>query len=151
MKSLLTFYKMNTEKKKLIVEALFYTGIFRFIILVVPMKKIKKYLGEYNKEEVIGMDINNEINIIEIEKIKWAIENVAKHTFWESKCLVQAMTGQKMLNKRKMISTLYLGIKFNENDEMKAHSWLRSGRYIVTGGYNLVDYKIVGKFLKRHW
>ena len=39
----------------------------------------------------------------------------------------------KMLERRKIESTLYLGTAKDENGKMIAHAWLRSGPFYITG------------------
>ena len=80
------------------------------------------------------------------KKISWIVTTIAKYTPWESKCLVQALTAQKMLKKQGVSTTLYLGVKKDNNNQMLAHAWIRCGDYFVTGGGNRHGYAVVAKF-----
>ena len=112
--------------------------------LNVPFNKLKMNLGNHNEES------KSEASKEEYEiarKIRNAVVNTSKYTPWESLCLVQSMTVQKMLSKRNIHSTLYLGVNKDENNEMKAHSWIRCGQMYVTGGDGS-SYATVAKFCK---
>ena len=56
---------------------------------------------------------------------------MSKYTFWESQCLVKAIAGMKMLERRQIESTLYLGTAKDELGKLIAHAWLRSGPFIL--------------------
>lgn len=58
---------------------------------------------------------------------------VCDKTPWESKCLVRALAAQRLLCRRGLSSTLYLGCGMEEG-KMVAHAWLRFGEMYVTGG-----------------
>ena len=77
-------------------------------------------------------------------KIRRIVTTISRYTPWESLCLVQALTVQRMLKKRNISTTIYLGVNKN-NNEMKAHAWIRCGRMYITGG-NGSGYATVAKF-----
>ena len=54
----------------------------------------------------------------------------------------------KMLERRGIPSTLYLGSGRDDQGQMAAHAWLRSGSYIVTGKEGHERYAVVGIFGK---
>lgn len=138
-----TFLKMDTRDKLILIEAFILSGIVRAIIFFIPFNRIKKYIGTYNSES----PEETESSCYEmIKKVAWAVALVSNYTPWESKCLVQALTAQKMLKKRHIYSTLYLGVAREGENKLNAHAWLRSGRVLVTGGYGWSRFKVVAKF-----
>lgn len=82
-----------------------------------------------------------------ISRIGWAIRAVSGRTPWESKCLVQAITGKVMLRRKRIHNTLYLGVAKDGDNKMQAHAWLRVGGQVLTGG-GFVDnsYTVVAMF-----
>lgn len=48
---------------------------------------------------------------------------------------MQAIAAQRMLRRRRIASTLYLGVASNreKKDAIVAHAWLRAGDKIITG------------------
>lgn len=138
------FLKKN-KHKQITFMVWFYTGVFRFLICFFPMKYLKKKFGiegEESKEEAT------------IEQYRYAkmisdyVNRSSNHTLWESKCLVRALTAQKLLNRKQIDNTLYLGVG-KENEKMIAHAWLRCGRMYVTGGDGS-NYAIVAKYKVDH-
>lgn len=113
----------------------------RFKILKKPFNKLKEEMGKYNKESKEDVDLS-EYKIC--NKVRWIVTTISKYTPWESLCLVQALTVQKMLKKRNISTTIYLGVN-KLNNEMKAHAWIRCGKMYITGG-NGTGYATVAKF-----
>lgn len=136
-----TFFKIDNKKKKIFIKTFILTGINRYSILNSEFKMLAKKIGTSKKESSYEIDNESYIKAKEIGEI---VKIVSKHTPWESLCLVQAMTAQKLLKEENISSTLYLGVK-KENDNMVAHAWLRCGNYYVTGG-NGYGYASVAKF-----
>jgi hypothetical protein len=77
-----------------------------------------------------------------------AVQIISNHTMWESKCLVRAIAALKMLERRHIDSTLYLGTARDDNGMMIAHAWLRSGPFYVTGAEGMHRFAVVGMFAK---
>jgi hypothetical protein len=92
---------------------------------------------------------SSNINIKQLITISQAIQIMSRYTFWESKCLVKAIAGMKMLERRKIDSTLYLGTSKDKNNKLIAHAWLRSGPFILTGAKEMKNFTVVNKFAKK--
>ncbi len=71
---------------------------------------------------------------------------MSRHTWWESQCLVMAIAAMKMLDRRGIESTLYLGTARDADGKMIAHAWLRSGNIYLTGFEEMRKFTVVGKF-----
>ena len=137
-----TFFYIESDIKKIFIKAYLYTGISRLALLTISFKKINSFIKNTNSES--SYEINNDEHSY-AQKVKWILENIDMYTPWESKCLVQALTAQKILREKKMVSTIYLGVN-NENNKMTAHAWTRCGSLIVTGAKNKAAYTMVAKF-----
>ncbi len=130
----------------MVVKAFFYSASFRLQLLVLKPKDMKKHWG-IEKEESDTDEPEEYTDYV--RKVSRAVLCVCNNTKWESKCLVRALTAQKLLNKKKLHSTLYLGVRQDGEGKMLAHAWLRWGKYIVTGGNeDLNKYAVVSKFKK---
>ena len=81
-----------------------------------------------------------------IKDVQLAVGAVCGHTPWESKCLVQALTAKRMLNRKHYKCTLYMGVAIEPSGEMAAHAWLRCGTTHVTGGNGAAVYTITAIF-----
>ncbi|MGO4496755.1 lasso peptide biosynthesis B2 protein [Paenibacillus sp. 2RAB27] len=135
---------LDFKTKLLLFEALIYLGWAR-ILVILPFSKVAPSLGT-PMQETSNMKL--ETNRITLREIASAIDLMSKYTFWESKCLVRAIAGMKMLHRRQIESTLYLGAAKDESMKMIAHAWLRSGHYYVTGKEGMERFTVVGKFAK---
>jgi hypothetical protein len=130
--------------KLLLLEAFIYLGWARYLKMI-PFSKVAPTLGEQMRETAYHLDTpNKEL----LHNISVAIQIMSSYTFWESQCLVKAIAGMKMLEKRKIESTLYLGTSKDENGHFIAHAWLRSGPYYISGSEGMEKFTVVAKFAK---
>lgn len=130
------------DKKWLTIKIIFYTAIYRFLILTMKAERLEKRIGIRGEQ---SEPTETEDNLRKAYWIGKRVCRIADHTPWESKCLVRSLTARKLLNEAKIPSTLYLGVG-KEDDKMIAHSWLRCGELYVTGG-NGANYATVATFL----
>lgn len=136
------FLKYN-KNKKLMLYIWFYSAFCRFCILYVPAKQNKKNWGALGEESPRE---DTEANYRYAARISHCVNRVCDCTWWESKCLVRALTTQKLLSRKKIVTTMYLGCG-EEKGKLIAHAWLRCGKYYFMGG-NGSEYAIVEKFKK---
>ncbi|MFE4142763.1 lasso peptide biosynthesis B2 protein [Peribacillus sp. YIM B13472] len=141
-----TFLRLNFKTKLLYIEAFLHLGRARYLKSI-SFSKVAPTLGEQMKEssyELIAAD--KEI----LANVSRAINIMSRYTIWESQCLVKAMAAMKMLEKRKIDSTLYLGTAKDENGGLIAHAWLRSGPFYITGAEVMDRFTVVSKFSKEN-
>lgn len=136
------FIKLSRKDKNILLEAFIISGIIRFAILFIEFKKLAVIYGKYKEETNIEVSQWEEKIIF---RIGWAVNEISYRTPWKSKCLVKALTAQIMLERRKISSTLYLGVAKDRN-KLIAHAWLRSGQVIVTGAREMPGFKEVARF-----
>ncbi len=139
------FISLDNERKLLFLEAFFYLGWARLLICL-PFPKIAPMLGAHMQEtsEQLAPSCSKTIR-----GVQQAIQVMSRHTCWESKCLVRAIAAMKMLQRRNLESTLYLGTSKNELAELTAHAWLRCGSFYITGAEVMEQFTVVGKFAQR--
>ena len=129
LKRIIDFFRYNGEKW-MTISVYIYAAYYRMCILFVPMPKLEKRMGIRGEE---SPENETPENIKLAKLVRFHVNRVTGHTPWESKCLVQALTARRILKKKNINTTLYLGV-MKENNEMKAHAWLRCGELYVTGG-----------------
>src|SRR3954454_2221562 len=139
-----TFLKLNMKTKLLLIEAFIYLGRARYLKSI-PFSKVVPSLGEQMKETSFTPNSSNKEDLASISQ---AIHIMSRYTFWESECLVKAIAGMKMLEKRNIESTLYLGTAKDKNEELIAHAWLRSGPFYISGAEVMERFTVVAKFAK---
>ena len=130
--------------KKLTLLSYWYSAIYWFEVKFIKPSKLKKNWGIEGKESA---ETEEKANYLVAAHVAQTVGRICSKTKWESKCLVRALTAQKLLSKEGIPSTMYLGVK-EENGKMLAHAWLRVGRLIVTGGEVSDEYTVVDKFYK---
>lgn len=127
----------------MLAEALVSLAWARLLILV-PSRRIGRLLGKA-MQETAHEPLSPE-NERKARGVRDAIAAASRHTFWESKCLARAVAGQRMLKRRGIGSTLYLGTGRGEDGGLAAHAWLRAGTCYVTGSEEMRRFTAVSMF-----
>lgn len=143
MLKILKYFRLPCSERILLLSAFMLLGFVRLALLIIPFRYLSAFLGKhmakpYNTE-------NTEIGFK--RRLSWAIDLMSHYTPWESKCLVQAITGKLFLRQRRIENTLYLGVAKTQEESLIAHAWLRSGDDIVTGVYGSKEFTVVAKFI----
>ncbi|XEC95521.1 lasso peptide biosynthesis B2 protein [Paenibacillus tarimensis] len=136
--------RMPLAKQLLLVEAVLYLGWGR-ILKALPFSTVAPGLGATMVETSMELETAN-AHIL--KRVSWAVGLMSRHTWWESMCLVKAIAAMKMLERRKIESTLYLGTSRDGSGKMIAHAWLRSGPFYITGSEEMEKFTVVGIFGK---
>jgi hypothetical protein len=79
-----------------------------------------------------------------VKRITWAAEKWIRLIPLKNECLVKAATVKYMLRRRKIGSTLSLGVKKGPGRDLSVHAWLRCGSLIVTGEENNTLFEVIG-------
>lgn len=144
MNKLRILWNTNKESRKLLIESYIYMAWARYLKSI-PFSKVAPSLGLKMMETSFDPLLTNRKVLANVSQ---SIHIMSKYTFWESQCLVKAIAAMRMLEKRQIESTLYLGTAKDENGKLIAHAWLRSGPYYVTGAEGMERFTVVGKFAK---
>ncbi|TVX79099.1 lasso peptide biosynthesis B2 protein [Peribacillus simplex] len=141
-----TFLRLDFKTKLLYIEAFLHLGRARYLKSI-SFSKVAPTLGEQMKESSFELNAADKEILANVSR---AIKIMSRYTVWESQCLVKAMAAMKMLEKRKIDSTLYLGTAKDENGGLIAHAWLRSGPFYITGAEVMDRFTVVSKFSKEN-
>lgn len=146
LKKIQRFVQLTNEEKKLFLEAYMMLGIMRAAILTISFKRLTRSLNHQKSKSTMLQLSDNEMETALL--VGQIITRTAAHTPWESTCLVQSLTAQKMLQKRGIPGVFYLGaVKDEENKEkMKAHAWSQCGETIITGGKGHEAFTVLSVF-----
>jgi hypothetical protein len=143
MQTLTKFLKKPAADKILYLEAMFWLGISRLAILIVPFRWIAPFLGTHMASSDENDGNGDRETVIFVSR---TIRTMSRHLPWECKCLAQAISGKMMLRRRQIPSTLYLGVAKKEDGDLNAHAWLRAGDIIILGGGGLKRFAVVSTF-----
>ena len=127
----------------LLLEAATFLGVARFAVLVLPFRWVIRASGESEA------DLDGDAGwrpAESVERVGWGVGVVARFTPWDSNCLAQALAAKRMLERRRIRSTLYLGVRKDDRGQLQAHAWLRWGDQLITGGRGHEDYAVVASF-----
>jgi|SRR5690625_946324 len=144
MRKVKILLSIKTKMKLLLFESYIYLAWAR-VLKSRSFSKIAPSLGKESHETSTKLNPKDRRILGEISQ---AIHIISKYTFWESACLVKAIAAMKMLEKRNMESTLYLGMAKEESGKLIAHAWLRSGSLYITGAKGMERFTVVSKFAK---
>lgn len=145
IRKLKLFVALDYKTILLFLESFIYLGWARSQLIYRPFSKIAPSLGVFMEET--HEDIVGDQRVV-LKHVRSAIHIMSKYTFWESKCLVRAIAAMKMLERRGIHSTLYLGTGKDDSEKLIAHAWLRSGPIYVTGAEEMHRFTVTGKFGK---
>ena len=121
-------YKMSGKDRLLLVEAAFFLGVARLLILLVPFRLIAPWLARSPRNLTERSDPLLKLHI------RRAVVTAARNVPWNAVCLPQAIAAKFMLGRRGFPSTLHLGVRRKEEGSLTAHAWLEAGSMIVVGG-----------------
>lgn len=140
IKRVIDFMKYNGEKW-MTITVYFYVAYYRMCISLLPMSRVEKMMGVRGEESVLEETVEH----IKLAKlVGFHVNRVTEHLLSERRCFTRALTARKILMKKGINSTLYMGVGL-EDGKMIAHAWLRCGQLYVTGG-NGSGYSTVAKF-----
>jgi len=127
---------LTWAERWLLVQVFFLLGAARLALRVIPFRRLARYLGPLQTETLPDAPPEH---LAQARRIALAIARVSPHTPWTSNCFPQALAAKYWLRRRRIPTTLYLGVALTKTadaprSEMAAHAWLRCGPLIVTGG-----------------
>lgn len=140
----LTLVRQSRTRRQLIVEAC--RELVRAWWLV-RFREFRNYAGDLGEAHPAGFAtefIHDDAALL--RDIRWAIDAINRTSAGRFTCLMQAMAGKAMLNRRGVENTLILGAKLKRDEAaagdapIAAHAWLKVGRLILLGGEASVGY-----------
>jgi len=140
----LTLMKQTRARRRLVLEA--SKELLRAWWLV-RFREFRTYagaLGEAHPASFTSEFSHDDVALL--RDIRWAIAAINRTVGGRFTCLMQAMAGKAMLNRRGVENTLILGAKLKRDEAeggdapMAAHAWLRVGRVVLLGGEASVGY-----------
>ena len=136
-------YALHWQEKKYLLKAYFLLGIMRAAILTISFKRLSKSL-QHHPDQVPHKPLD-EAQLSQAKTIGWAVITAARYTPWNSNCLAQALTAQKMLKQQHIAGMFFLGVK-KDKQQLEAHAWLQCDNHILTGKLGHEAFAIVSTF-----
>ncbi len=133
-------FGLSWRQRFVLLEALFWLGVTGAAIHTQPFRRLTGLL------KLKAAETAAEGCPPAAQPVGWAIRVVSQRTPWLSTCLAQAVAGYIMLRRRRISSTLYLGVAMSPTESLQAHAWLRCGEKIITGQAGRERYKTIAWF-----
>lgn len=148
MKPLRLFARRTPAERRLFFEAVRWLVWAKAMLWFRPFRAIAPELGEPQAETPAEIAAADRATAV---AVSWAVQAAARYLPLGFVCLPQAMAAQRMLRRRAIPSTLYLGVAPDRADRraIQAHAWLRAGDKIVTGEAETRRHKVLASFAGR--
>jgi len=135
--------RLPLAQKGLLLEALVLLAVARAAVLLLPFRWVARALG---KEAAQTTEQDDPATLRAVCRIRAMVHAVSQNVPWTSKCLDQAIAARIMLRWRRIPATVYFGVKNDEQGQLAAHAWLRSGSVYVTGGALRHRFTVINTF-----
>ena len=127
---------LSWAERWLLVQVFVLLGVARLALRLIPFRRLARRLGALQTET--PPDASPE-HLAQAQRVGLATARVSPYTPWTSNCFPQALVAKYWLRRRRIPTTLYLGVALTKTTdapraEMTAHAWLRCGPLLVTGG-----------------
>jgi hypothetical protein len=125
MRRLHSFFRRPLDDRLFLLRCLTLLAVVRAGLTVTSYKLIS--------EKLVDRAAEGEASPAQLARIAWGIDRAA----WfvpGATCLTQALSGQILLSRQGVSSTIRLGIDRTQTETIEAHAWLVSGDRIVLGG-----------------
>ncbi|SUZ32342.1 hypothetical protein ROE7235_02098 [Roseibaca ekhonensis] len=129
----------------LLVPAWVLLGVFRLLILAVPLKYLHRAYGH-------DIGISSVVPLIDqtqerrARAVKAAIGIAATYSPWAVNCYPQALCARALLAVLGVPHVICFGMR-RKNGAVEAHAWVAAGPVAITGGRGFEDFTVVRAFV----
>ncbi len=136
-----TFLSFSKEEKCLLIRAFSTAIIVEINLRFRPFDKIKIWLKNTPENKSNQTVINKD----ELHQVIFIIQIISKYLPF-IKCYNKALTARILLNRKGYKSTLFIGFKRDETQQLKGHASLECNDVIITGGNIHQEYIVTSTF-----
>jgi hypothetical protein len=134
----------SLSDQRLLMNALVVVCCVRLGLWLMPLgeltkiaKKIAPRFADSGRPQIPNFQLT--------KKVCSSVRRVSRYVPSAS-CLTQALATQVLLARRGQVSTLQIGVKKGDEDQLKAHAWVESnGRIIIGGTKDLGKYTVLNR------
>lgn len=125
------------------------SGAIRLALVTMPFRMLAPLLGEHRGAATLLQYAKPEQQQT-ARRIGGIVTVIARHTPWDSKCLVQAIMACLLLRWYDIPYAVYLGVANDSGASvtrsMKAHAWTTVGPIVITGRQGHRAYTVTATF-----
>ena len=149
IKLLRACWRLPRRRKLILAEAVYWLTVARICHLMLPFKRFSSVFG------LAGASSPQEVEPATSEhafEICHNIDRISRVLPFETLCLQQAFAAKKMLSRRGILATTYLGVhkdrdqRYSGQSGTIAHAWIRVGRDIVIVGETVSNFVPIASF-----
>ena len=137
---------LSPGERRLRLEAALETVRAAVLVFSLPARWVTGRLGSHHEESAAATDTES-AGVADL--VSRAVHSAAHHVPGKNACLVRGVVAARMLSRRRLPWTLYLGMSRGDEDQLKAHAWVRCGEVVVTGGEVMEEFSVVARFSER--
>lgn len=132
MRLLNKYLSLDPGDRVLVAQAFVLVGVVRAGLAVVPYRTVYRLLQQTSRRRTVEID--------ELERARYrrrvvrAVRTVARKLLGDKPCLPQALVAQWFLRRAGVESTLRIGVRKGEKEELLAHAWLEYDEDVIIGG-----------------
>ena len=126
-----TFLALDRRDCIATLEALSALAAAQALVRMVPPRKWRDRFGPSNPVAVSGALAKDQLE--PVRRVRFAIARAARNLPTDPNCLPQALAARRMLERRGIESSLFIGAERAEDGTAHFHAWLKVGPEWVTG------------------
>lgn len=134
--------RRSWAERAALAEAALCLAAARLAVRCLPMARLGPFLGRHMAESAPLAAPAQRAAALRAGR---AVVALAPWLPWRCLCLEQAIAAQLMLRRRRIPSTLYLGVGRGPA-ALEAHAWLRCGELILTGAQGRERFAVVATY-----
>ena len=135
------FVRLPHPRQMLLLEAALRLVFAQLLTRLVSGRHLTRYLG---LRSAAASRAEPQESMRVAHEVRWAVAAAAHYLPTKPSCLPQALAARWMLKRRKVKSTLFLGVA--RQDGPTAHAWVRVGDAIVSGECAAETHAVVASF-----
>jgi hypothetical protein len=129
--------QLSVSDYVLMTEGFVYLLISNFLIYLLPMRWWVNWIGK--AEEAESNASLTETQKRKLVKVRKNLFRANKLLLNSSRCFALSLALKKMLARRSISVSLYLGVNKANEGNLQAHAWVKSGAAVIYGGQNASD------------
>lgn len=138
-----TYIHLQKEERYLVLSLISWLLIGKILGRILPFRKIANLLGNQGITHCQEPTLTQQIKL---KKILRVFRKITRHIPIHFSCLEQAFAFVQIIKKYKLPYLLYFGVNKDDNQQIIAHAWLKSGSINLTGCENADDFKLITTF-----
>jgi hypothetical protein len=134
MKRVRKFFALCPTDRRLIAQALFWVGIARASLWLVPFRTVRAVFARWMRDRD-----SQTAPTVSSARIAWAI-TAASRVIPHASCLTQALAALVLLNRYGYSAELKIGVALKDQHALHAHAWVESNEQVIIGDTALDQY-----------